>query len=94
MCSSGIVGKGRLKVQCPWSTSCLHLINIDISEATLKNLLAEQRKIIEEIKQKTNYYSTRNLLERYDNRPSPVARTPSKATVAAVGGNYCSFEPL
>lgn len=41
-------------------------------EKTLKELLRQQRTKIEEIKKKTNYYSTRNLLERYDESPSDV----------------------
>jgi len=42
----------------------------DAEEKTLKTLLRQQRTKIEEIKKKTNYYSTRNLLERYDESPS------------------------
>lgn len=38
----------------------------DAEEGTLKKLLKEQRDKIEEIKKKTNYYTTRNLLEKYD----------------------------
>ena len=36
----------------------------------LSRLLRQQRTKIEEIKKKTNYYTTRNLLERYDESPS------------------------
>ncbi|CED83257.1 Predicted membrane protein [Phaffia rhodozyma] len=42
-------------------------------EKQLRDLRARQRTTIEEIKKKTNYYSTRNLLERYDEAPSPTA---------------------
>ncbi|KAF8309252.1 hypothetical protein DL93DRAFT_2085829 [Clavulina sp. PMI_390] len=45
-------------------------------EATLKKLLAKQRTIIEEIKRETNYYSTKNLLERYDQKPASIPQTP------------------
>ncbi|TDL25384.1 hypothetical protein BD410DRAFT_766007 [Rickenella mellea] len=45
-------------------------------ESTLKSLLAKQRTKIEEIKKKTNYYTTKNLLERYDDSPS---NTPPNA---------------
>ncbi|KAF8587767.1 hypothetical protein K439DRAFT_755319 [Ramaria rubella] len=38
----------------------------DAEEKTLKKLLVQQRNKIEEIKKKTNYYSTKNLLDRYD----------------------------
>lgn len=75
----------------PLAHDCPHLINFDISEATLKKLLAEQRTIIEEIKQKTNYYSTRNLLERYDNKPSSVPQTPQNPSVSMVRKNSLSL---
>ncbi|KAF9254545.1 hypothetical protein L218DRAFT_1082281 [Marasmius fiardii PR-910] len=38
----------------------------DAEEKTLRQLLKEQREKVEEIKKKTNYYSTRDLLQRYD----------------------------
>ncbi|KAI5116275.1 hypothetical protein M0805_009232 [Coniferiporia weirii] len=44
-------------------------------EKTLKTLLAQQRSKVEEIKKKTNYYSTKNLIERYDASP---AGSPAK----------------
>ncbi|EGO02334.1 hypothetical protein SERLA73DRAFT_178217 [Serpula lacrymans var. lacrymans S7.3] len=43
-------------------------------EKTLKNALQKQRVKIEEIKKKTNYYSTRNLIEKYDDAASPMRR--------------------
>ncbi|KAK7453453.1 hypothetical protein VKT23_011725 [Stygiomarasmius scandens] len=42
----------------------------DAEERTLQDLLKQQRTKVEEIKKKTNYYSTRELLQRYD-EPSP-----------------------
>jgi len=42
----------------------------DAEERTLQNLLKQQREKVEEIKKKTNYYSTRELLQRYDDSPS------------------------
>jgi len=45
-------------------------------ESTLKKLLAEQRTTIEDIKKKTNYYSTRNLIERYDGAQPSAPQTP------------------
>ncbi|KAF7976100.1 hypothetical protein HWV62_7521 [Athelia sp. TMB] len=42
----------------------------DAEEKTLKVVLKQQRTKIEEIKKKTNYYNTRNLIERYDEAPS------------------------
>ncbi|KIJ69683.1 hypothetical protein HYDPIDRAFT_104277 [Hydnomerulius pinastri MD-312] len=41
-------------------------------EKTLMVVLKKQRAKVEEIKKKTNYYSTRNLLEKYDEPSSPV----------------------
>ncbi|KAH0840340.1 hypothetical protein J3R83DRAFT_1357 [Lanmaoa asiatica] len=35
-------------------------------EKTLKEVLKKQRDTVEEIKKKTNYYNTRNLIEKYD----------------------------
>lgn len=37
--------------------------------------MTKQRSTIDDIKKKTNYYSTKNLLERYDD---PVTGTPKK----------------
>lgn len=36
------------------------------TEKQLKSLMAEQRTKIDEIKKKTNYYTTKSLLDRYD----------------------------
>ncbi|KIK66209.1 hypothetical protein GYMLUDRAFT_192853 [Collybiopsis luxurians FD-317 M1] len=38
----------------------------DAEERTLQQLLKQQREKVEEIKKQTNYYSTRELLQRYD----------------------------
>ncbi|KAH9933000.1 uncharacterized protein B0H18DRAFT_852123, partial [Fomitopsis serialis] len=43
----------------------------DAEEKALITLRKQQREKIEEIKNKTNYYSTRNLIERYDDGPRP-----------------------
>ena len=46
-------------------------------EKTLKEVLRKQRDTVEEIKKKTNYYNTRNLLEKYDEQsPLSPAATP------------------
>lgn len=39
------------------------------TEKQLVSLRKRQREKIEEIKKKTNYYSTRTLIERYDDGP-------------------------
>ncbi|KAJ6605963.1 hypothetical protein B0H10DRAFT_2075372 [Mycena sp. CBHHK59/15] len=56
-------------------------------EKTLQTLLKEQRAKVEEIKKKTNYYSTRDLLSKYDgsapNSPQqhgPPPQTPQRAS--------------
>ncbi|KAG6865351.1 hypothetical protein C0991_003274 [Blastosporella zonata] len=46
----------------------------DAEEKTLKQLLKQQRTKVEEIKKKTNYYSTRDLLQRYDDSPNAHQR--------------------
>ncbi|KZP08388.1 hypothetical protein FIBSPDRAFT_803056 [Athelia psychrophila] len=64
-------------------------------EKTLKTALKEQRTKIEEIKKKTNYYNTRNLLERYDESPSvrpggpggPNAPQPQNASIGPRGSS-------
>ncbi|KAG6373895.1 hypothetical protein JVT61DRAFT_6048 [Boletus reticuloceps] len=43
------------------------------SEKTLKEVLKKQRDTVEEIKAKTNYYNTRNLIEKYD---EPLSISP------------------
>ncbi|KAG8982471.1 hypothetical protein FRB90_006766 [Tulasnella sp. 427] len=60
----------------------------DQEEKQLKALLAEQRTKIEEIKKKTNYYSTKNLLDRYDDSPSRKQPMPANgpSTPVAPGG--------
>lgn len=45
-----------------WSTILIPLF----AETNLRNLLKSQHDKIEEIKKATNYYSTRDLLEKYD----------------------------
>ncbi|KAL0571303.1 hypothetical protein V5O48_010653 [Marasmius crinis-equi] len=43
----------------------------DAEEKTLQQLLKQQRAKVEEIKKKTNFYSTRDLLSRYDDQSAP-----------------------
>ncbi|KAH9931197.1 hypothetical protein B0H21DRAFT_761142 [Amylocystis lapponica] len=45
----------------------------DKEEKLLVILRKQQREKIEQIKKQTNYYTTRNLLERYDDGPSAIA---------------------
>ncbi|KAK7032526.1 hypothetical protein VNI00_012923 [Paramarasmius palmivorus] len=49
-------------------------------EKTLQQLLKQQRAKVEEIKKKTNYYSTRDLLQRYDEQNTPSS-TPTRPRV-------------
>ncbi|KAF8334826.1 hypothetical protein F5887DRAFT_1237987 [Amanita rubescens] len=41
----------------------------DAEEKTLQQLLKKQRSVVEDIKKKTNYYSTQELLSKYDSTP-------------------------
>ncbi|KAF8804825.1 hypothetical protein BYT27DRAFT_7258855 [Phlegmacium glaucopus] len=50
----------------------------DAEEKTVQILTKERRDKVEEIKKKTNYYSTRDLIQRYD-EPSPA--TPLRPRV-------------
>ncbi|KAI0667257.1 hypothetical protein C8Q78DRAFT_982463 [Trametes maxima] len=50
----------------------------DAEEKALVQLRKQQREKIEEVKQKTNYYSMRNLIERYEGGPGPTPpQTPA-----------------
>ncbi|KAH9836290.1 uncharacterized protein C8Q71DRAFT_797080 [Rhodofomes roseus] len=54
----------------------------DAEEKALIALRKKQREKIEEVKNKTNYYSTRNLIERYDDGPRPVTPgTPQRPQI-------------
>lgn len=56
--------------------SALHLYTHSLAEKTLVTLHKQRSERIEEIKKKTNYYTTRNLLERYDDSPSTARASP------------------
>jgi len=49
----------------------------ELEEKQLKSLMAEQRTKIDEIKKKTNYYTTKNLLDRYDEPGAAAGRKPA-----------------
>ncbi|KAI9062108.1 hypothetical protein FKP32DRAFT_1574704 [Trametes sanguinea] len=48
----------------------------DAEEKALVKLRKQQRDKIEEVKQKTNYYSMRNLIERYEGGPAQSPTSP------------------
>jgi hypothetical protein len=48
-----------------------------LTEKTLQTLLKAQRNKVEEIKKKTNFYETRELLSRYDSGADGSASTPN-----------------
>jgi len=56
-----------------------------VAEETLKKLLVEQRHKVEELKKKTDYYSTQKLLERYDQsvRPTQPLGSPNMLLMRA-----------
>ncbi|EPT02175.1 hypothetical protein FOMPIDRAFT_1160688 [Fomitopsis schrenkii] len=54
----------------------------DAEEKALIALRKQQREKVEEIKNKTNYYSTRNLIERYDDGPRPSTPATPQRPVA------------
>ena len=92
-CSQGELRKYgilRLETQKVLSRYQLHSPKLTLasSEKTLVTLRKQQRQKIEEIKKKTNYYTTRNLLDRYDEsitspgtpqRRQVLPQTPVKA---------------
>ncbi|KAG7447810.1 uncharacterized protein BT62DRAFT_930854 [Guyanagaster necrorhizus] len=58
----------------------------DAEEKTLQNLMKERRTKVEEIKKKTNYYSTWELLQRYDEN-SPASSPLRQRIVAQPQGS-------
>lgn len=56
----------REGLSVPDSLICYRSLISLRSEKTLKEVLKKQRDMVEEIKKKTNYYNTRNLIEKYD----------------------------
>lgn len=75
----GTLGSGLQRV-CPVDKLAIapSLITptIPFTDKQLRELRVKQRSTIEEIKKKTNYYSTKNLLERYDDGPAKVSSNP------------------
>jgi len=68
-----------------------------IEEKHLKALLTKQRTTIEDIKAKTNYYSTRSLLERYDDQgpqSSPLRRRQPQNADPSTPGRAPSLAPV
>ncbi|EJF56794.1 hypothetical protein DICSQDRAFT_93122 [Dichomitus squalens LYAD-421 SS1] len=56
----------------------------DAEEKALVKLRKKQREKIEEVKQKTNYYSMRSLIERYESSPAPESPVGLRRRVPAV----------
>lgn len=65
----------KVRRHCNVSSSTFH----NLPERQLVTLRKQQREKIEEIKKKTNYYSTRTLIERYDEGPG--ADTPLRRRI-------------
>ncbi|BGP15895.1 hypothetical protein JCM10213_003676 [Rhodosporidiobolus nylandii] len=73
----------------------------DKEEATLKVLTKKKQDKVEEIKKKTGYYSTRDLLEKYDEAlkksagsPGPAPGTPAKQLAAKPGTPAGAKQPI
>jgi len=79
----------------------------DAEEKTLQSLMKQQRRKVEEIKRKTNYYSTRELLQKYDEtsrgqlpqrkgvpQPPSTVSTPQKRPQPQAAGNSPGNTPL
>ncbi|KAJ7680039.1 hypothetical protein B0H17DRAFT_74222 [Mycena rosella] len=60
---------------------------VNVEEKPLQSLLKQQRAKVEEIKKKTNFYSTRELLERYDGSAPNSPQRPGPASVLSVSQN-------
>ncbi len=60
----------KVRLKCSVFSSLTPPLTSSIpSEKALVKLRKQQRDKVEEVKQKTNYYSMRNLIERYDGGP-------------------------
>ncbi|THH32766.1 hypothetical protein EUX98_g1378 [Antrodiella citrinella] len=63
-------------------------------EKSLIALRKQQREKVEQIKKQTNYYSTRNLIERYDDSPaseSPLRKRPGATAFATAEDTATDF---
>lgn len=58
-------------------------VSMNAAEKQLVTLRKQQREKVEEIKKRTNYYSTRTLIERYDEGPG--TETPLRRRVIPQG---------
>ncbi|KAG8917555.1 hypothetical protein FRC01_002377 [Tulasnella sp. 417] len=92
--NSGMLEREIKKVSLDpcWKLSFPGSCSVVLAEKQLKALMAEQRTKIEEIKKKTNYYSTKNLLDRYDDSPSRKACLRQRQS-AAMNGTPGSAPP-
>jgi hypothetical protein len=61
---------------------CFDRVIYLVTEKVLKALMKKRREKVEEIKQKTNYYSTRDLLQKYDDS-SPGSPVPLRHRLPA-----------
>ncbi|KAK0207135.1 hypothetical protein DFS33DRAFT_1382210 [Desarmillaria ectypa] len=64
------------------------------AEKTLQNLMKEQRTKVEEIKKKTNYYSTRELLQRYDESSPAPSSLRQRSVVQPQGSPSTPTRPI
>ncbi|KZP06486.1 hypothetical protein FIBSPDRAFT_1053512 [Athelia psychrophila] len=64
---------------------------VDAEETVLKAALKQQRTNIEEFKEETNYYYTRNLFERYGELPYPRPGAPGAPSTPLPQSSIDSF---
>lgn len=77
LCGGGTSGSRTGRVRWFFQLACSSGADAGITEATLRTLKKEQRDKVEELKRKTGYYSTRNLLEKYDEVIKKNVRPPA-----------------
>jgi hypothetical protein len=61
-----------------------HLDPLLPTEMIIKSLLKKKQDKVEEIKKKTGYYSTRDLLEKYDEALRKKVSSPSECSTTTI----------
>ncbi|CAK9137751.1 unnamed protein product [Ilex paraguariensis] len=69
------------KDKLAYSEKCIHWNGDRKDQKALERLRAERQAKIDELKEKTNYYSTQQLIQRYD--PDPAAKAAAATVLAS-----------